>query len=57
MPLALIILALRENSKKPPIGGDLSVLAFLGLLISGLPAMNADLRQLPTESSAFLKEP
>jgi hypothetical protein len=28
--------ALRENSKKPPIGGDLSVLPFLGLLASGL---------------------
>ena len=45
-------MALRENSEKPPIGGDLSVLPFLGLLASGFRPLAADLRQLPAESSA-----
>src|SRR4029450_9134246 len=44
--------ALRENSAKRPIGGDLSVLPFLGWRASGFQARAADLRQFPAESSA-----
>jgi hypothetical protein len=45
-------LALRENSEKRPIGGDLSVLPFLGWLASGFQPGAADLGQLPAESIA-----
>jgi len=44
--------ALRENSGKPPVGGGLSALCFLGLLALGFRASTIDLRQLPAESSA-----
>src|ERR1019366_1158198 len=44
--------ALRENSEKRPIGGDLSVLPFLGWLASGFQPGAADLGQLPAESIA-----
>ena len=46
------ISALRENSEKRPIGGDLSVLLFLGWLASGFQPGAADLGQLPAESIA-----
>jgi len=45
-------MALRENSEKRPIGGDLSVLPFLGWLASGFQPGAADLGQLPAESIA-----
>jgi hypothetical protein len=44
--------ALRENSENRPIGGDLSVLPFLGWSASGFQPGATDLRQLPAESSA-----
>jgi hypothetical protein len=44
--------ALRENSEKRPIGGDLSVLPFLGWLASGFQPGAADLGQLSAESIA-----
>ena len=47
-----VIRALRENSEKRPIGGDLSVLPFLGWLASGFQPGAADLGQLPAESIA-----